>query len=96
MQIEARWKVPESTVYYQWVAFMLVINAAAFRIPHEIWKVLEGGMMKTFFGKREVKEKKTKEKKLATLLDLMLNSLNPFRAIRILITSVSWLVKYSI
>ena len=48
---------------------MLVINAAAFRIPHEIWKVLEGGMMKTFFGKGEVKEKKTKEKKLATLLD---------------------------
>jgi len=36
------------TVYYQWVSFMLVINAIIFLIPHLIWKSKEGGIIKAF------------------------------------------------
>ena len=39
------------TIYYQWVVFMLCINALIFRIPHVIWKTREGGLMKEFCSK---------------------------------------------
>jgi len=38
----------KDTAYYQWVAFMLVINAIIFIIPHQLWKLHEGGLMKAF------------------------------------------------
>jgi len=38
----------KSVVFYQWVTFMLLINAAIFRIPYIIWKLCEGGLMKSF------------------------------------------------
>jgi len=45
----------KDTAYYQWVAFMLVINAIIFIIPHQLWKIQEGGLMKAF--SKEVKKK---------------------------------------
>lgn len=42
-------------VWYQWVFFMLVINACIFRIPHYIWKLYERGLMKAFYS-QEAKE----------------------------------------
>jgi len=43
--------VPGSNVtFYQWVTFMLLINAAIFRIPYIIWKFCEGGLMKKIFS----------------------------------------------
>lgn len=33
--------------YYQWVCFMLFLQALMFYIPHYIWKLWEGGRMKT-------------------------------------------------
>ena len=45
----------KDTAYYQWVAFMLVINAIIFIIPHQLWKLHEGGLMKAF--SKEVSKK---------------------------------------
>jgi len=36
--------------FYQWITFMLLINAAIFRIPYIIWKFCEGGFMKKIFS----------------------------------------------
>lgn len=33
--------------YYQWVCFVLFIQAILFYVPHYLWKVWEGGLMKT-------------------------------------------------
>merc|ERR1712008_446333 len=47
----------KSLGYYQWVIFMLVINALLFKIPHLLWKTYEGGLMKEFFSGRGLKAK---------------------------------------
>ena len=39
--------------FYQWVTFMLLINAAIFRIPYIIWKFCEGGLMKSFYSRKK-------------------------------------------
>ena len=39
--------------FYQWVTFMLLINAAIFRIPYTIWKFCEGGLMKSFYSEKK-------------------------------------------
>lgn len=36
--------------YYQWIVFILLLNAVVFRIPHTIWKILEGGIIKSFYS----------------------------------------------
>ena len=36
------------TGYYQWVVFLLALNALVFRIPYTIWKFSEGGLLKKF------------------------------------------------
>ena len=43
------------TLYYQWVAFMLAINAILFKIPHLLWKSFEGGLMKKFHSGKDLK-----------------------------------------
>jgi len=43
------------TLYYQWVVFMLAINAMIFRIPHILWKFFEGGVMKNFHSGKGLK-----------------------------------------
>lgn len=47
----------DELIFYQWVVFMLVINAILFKIPHTIWKTYEGGIMKSFFGGKGLKSK---------------------------------------
>ena len=36
------------TSYYQWVSFVLLIQAGTFILPHKIWKFLEGGLISSF------------------------------------------------
>ena len=36
--------------YYQWVVFVLFIQAVMFHIPRIIWKHAEGGLMKNLVG----------------------------------------------
>ena len=36
------------TSYYIWVSWMLLINAALFILPNQLWRYLEGGMMQRF------------------------------------------------
>jgi len=43
------------TLYYQWVVFMLAINAMLFKIPHLLWKSFEGGVMKKFHSGKGLK-----------------------------------------
>merc|ERR1712018_770599 len=42
---------PESIGWYQWVFFMLIINAFIFKLPHYIWKSFERGLMTGFYSK---------------------------------------------
>lgn len=37
--------------YYQWVVFVLFLQAAMFHVPRIIWKASEGGLMKMLVGK---------------------------------------------
>ena len=34
------------TSYYQWVSFVLLIQAGSFILPHKIWKFMEGGLIR--------------------------------------------------
>lgn len=34
--------------YYPWVPFILLLNAIVFRLPHTIWRLLEGGYIEKF------------------------------------------------
>jgi len=47
----------DELVFYQWVVFMLVINAIVFKIPDLIWKSYEDGLMKAFFSGKGLKSK---------------------------------------
>ena len=37
-------------VYYQWVVFMFLINAAIFMIPNYLWNMVEDGHIAIFCG----------------------------------------------
>ena len=63
----------DTTRFYQWVVFMLLIQAGAFRIPHLVWKFLEGGLIKAFYLDGNVKSahnrgKNDKDKGLTSLV----------------------------
>ena len=36
------------TAYYQWVSFLMVVQAAIFYLPYYLWSALEGGLMYQF------------------------------------------------
>lgn len=36
------------TGYYQWVIFVLILQGGLFMLPYQVWKFLEGGLMKGF------------------------------------------------
>ena len=36
--------------YYQWVVFVLFLQATMFHLPREVWKHAEGGLMKILVG----------------------------------------------
>lgn len=48
--VSKKGNLPDDVTFYQWVTFMLLINAAIFRIPYIIWKFCEGGLMKSFYS----------------------------------------------
>lgn len=33
--------------YYQWVGFVLFLQAVTFYLPHYMWKITENGLMKS-------------------------------------------------
>ena len=37
-----------TTSYYQWVSLVLLVQAGSFVLPYKLWKMLEGGLMKSF------------------------------------------------
>ena len=37
-----------TTSYYQWVSFVLLIQAGSFVLPYKAWKMAEGGLIKSF------------------------------------------------
>ena len=39
-----------TTVFYQWITFVLAIHAAMLRFPYMIWKAQEDGYMKSFYA----------------------------------------------
>ena len=41
-------KTPDKTDYYIWVIPFLIFQATIFMIPHFIWKMAEGGLVKDF------------------------------------------------
>jgi len=36
------------TSYYQWVTFVMMVQAGAFMLPYKLWKALEGGLLEDF------------------------------------------------
>merc|ERR1712168_1580697 len=50
MKYESR---SENLQYYQWVVFILLLKAGLFRLPHILWKSLEGDIISSFFGTDE-------------------------------------------
>ena len=51
------------TSYYIWVSWMLLINAALFILPNQIWRYLEGGMMQKFNLNKDQDQKEESEDK---------------------------------
>jgi len=52
-----------TTVFYQWITFVLAIHAAMLRFPYMIWKTQEDGYMKSFYADGQGKSIENKTKK---------------------------------
>jgi len=52
-----------TTVFYQWITFVLAIHAAMLRFPYMIWKAQEDGYMKSFYADGQGKSIENKTKK---------------------------------
>jgi len=50
------------TSYYQWVTFVMAIQAGIFYLPHKIWSLAEGGLLESFGteGKKKILLRKKK------------------------------------
>merc|ERR1711971_1296049 len=60
----------DTTTFYQWIVFVLVISGGVFRLPHIIWKSLEGGLMNSLYS-GEAKTIKNKGKEEDSFGDLL-------------------------
>ena len=36
------------TSYYQWVTFVLLLQAGSFVLPYKLWSIMEGGLIQSF------------------------------------------------
>ena len=60
--------------YYIWISLVMFLCGAAFLVPNEIWKRIEGGMLSQFEGmKKMTMDKETREKIAKQFLDLTNN-----------------------
>lgn len=67
--------------YYQWVCFVLFIQAIFFYTPHYLWKVWEGGLMKTVVMglKIAILTEEERGKKKQILLDYLVRHMRTHR-----------------
>jgi len=63
----------ETTEFYQWVIFVLLLTAAVFRLPHLAWKSMEGGLIRSFYSDGKVKsvDNRLKDEEDKTMLGLV-------------------------
>jgi len=64
----------KDTIYYQWVVFMLAINGIMFKIPHLLWRVCEGGIMKEFHRGKNAKSKLMEDDTMRSNLKIHMHS----------------------
>jgi len=64
----------KDTIYYQWVVFMLAINGIMFKIPHLLWRVCEGGIMKEFHRGKNARSKLMEDDSMRSNLKIHMNS----------------------
>lgn len=64
----------KDTIYYQWVVFMLAINGIMFKIPHLLWRVCEGGIMKEFHRGKNARSNLMEDDSMRSNLKIHMNS----------------------
>lgn len=67
--------------YYQWVPFVLLLQAVLFYIPRYLWKNVEGGLFRTILGGLDAVglDEPTRKKKHSKLVAYMMSHLNMHR-----------------
>jgi hypothetical protein len=64
----------KDTIYYQWVVFMLAINGIMFKIPHLLWRVCEGGIMKEFHRGKNARSNLMEDDSMRSNIKIHMNS----------------------
>jgi len=52
--VESKDDAPD-TSYYQWVTFVMMVQAGTFMLPYRIWRALEGGLIEEFGSEAKTK-----------------------------------------